>query len=277
MKIQMHCSKCFYDGVEKDKGKTVPYVPTYPYWEYPVLELDSWDNYYEFNCDKGHKNRFILQIELFEMLFQQATYCINDGYYREAIGTFNTAVERFMEFSIEMLFTMDNPEGSNFSDFWNLIKKQSERQIGAFYLLWSKQFKKKPCILENENVIKVGSKNKNYKQIRNAVIHQGHIASKEEAIAFGEITFKYLREHKKIIDKAVEDEGILPAIRHFRIINDSSRVQNAWKELEELQNNGEEVNGISTVSVPSFLSREELTSFDDCLNDENAHNIGLLK
>lgn len=52
MKIQMNCSKCFHDGVEKDKGKTVPYVSTYPYWEYHVTELDSWDNYYEFNCDK---------------------------------------------------------------------------------------------------------------------------------------------------------------------------------------------------------------------------------
>lgn len=277
MKIQISCPKCFDEGREKDKGKKVPYVPTYPYWEYPIIELDSWDNYYEFVCEKGHTNRFFLQIELFEMLFQQATYCINDGYYREAIGTFNTAVERFMEFSIEMLFTMDNPNGVDFSDFWKLIKHQSERQIGAFYLLWSKHFKRKPLILENQQVIKDGRKSKNYKELRNEVIHQGHIASKEEATAFGKITFDYLKEHKQIIFKAIEDEGFLPGIRYIRIVHASPRVKEALKELEERHNNGEDVTGISSVFVPSFLSREDLTSFEDCLNDKNIHNIGLLK
>lgn len=269
----MHCSKCSMEGREKDKNKKVPFVPSYPYWEYPLIELDSWDNYYEFICSKGHKNRFFLQVELYELLFQQATYCINDGYYREAIGTFNTAVERFMEFSIEMLFTMETQGGVDFTEFWNLIKRQSERQIGAFYLLWSKHFKNKPYILEDAKVIN----NKTYKQIRNEVIHQGYIASKEEAIAFGEKTFEYLIEHRRIINEAIKEEEFLPGMRHFRITLSSARVKAAQKELEEEHKPGEMFTGISTIFIQSFLSREGITSFSDCLNDENKHDLGLLK
>lgn len=55
-----------------------------------------------FECQKGHKNFVILQEERFETLFQIGANAIIDGYYREAVNSFTTSLERFYEFSIKV-------------------------------------------------------------------------------------------------------------------------------------------------------------------------------
>lgn len=265
MKINASCMRCVFDGHEKDKNKEVPYVPHYPYWEYPEIELDSTDNYYEFVCNNGHKNKLIIQIELYDLLFQQATYCIMDGYYREAIGTFNTSIERFMEYCTEILFLMDNQEGMDFSDFWKLVSKRSERQIGAFYLSWCKYFHSQPDILENLEVLK----NKSYSAIRNSVIHNGEMATREEAVEFGEATFNFIRKHKKILDKELNGEReFLPFLRSFRNQNKSKKIIDARKTEGT----------ITSLSTQTFLSNEEsIVNFIDCFEEKNILSYGILK
>ena len=97
MKLRLACHQCLWDEIDKNKDKVPQYIPEYPYWEYPTIEIDKWP-YVDYICQKGHEQGVILSVELYELLFQQATYCIMDGYYREAIGTYHAALERFFEY-----------------------------------------------------------------------------------------------------------------------------------------------------------------------------------
>ena len=58
---------------------------------------------------------------------------------------------------------------------WKIVASSSERQLGAFALLWLLRFKEAPAILENKQV-----------SFRNDVIHKGRIPSRDEAVQFGD-------------------------------------------------------------------------------------------
>ncbi len=59
------------------------------------------DGRYEVTCPKGHKSVTILQQQKFEVLFDIGAYAIVDGYYREAVSSFTSSLERFYEFFVK--------------------------------------------------------------------------------------------------------------------------------------------------------------------------------
>lgn len=71
-------------------------------------------------------------------------------------------------------------EGKDVAATWKLVSSQSERQLGAFYLLYLALFHTVP----NPDKKKV--------EFRNNVIHKGTIASTEEATEYAAFVYDYI-------------------------------------------------------------------------------------
>ena len=86
MKLPIICSECMRQDVASAEMFT-------------SLEWRD-DGRYETTCPKGHSSITILQELKFELLFDIGAYAIADGYYREAVSSFTSSLERFYEFFI---------------------------------------------------------------------------------------------------------------------------------------------------------------------------------
>lgn len=267
MKIRIPCFECNEKAFKADKEKETPYIPTYAYWEHPTIEVDKWP-YFEVECPKGHVHRYILNLELYEVLFQQATYCLQDGYYREAVCTYNTSLERFFEYVIEILFYYNNFEMS-FSKIWSQICNQSERQLGAYYLIWSTTVMKEPFFLDDKMV-----------KLRNQVVHKGKLVRKEKAMEFGEYVFNGIKSASSTLHELIDEEEFakLNAMRMFRI--NGIDIKKAEEHPITSIVDGETIyEGIGGININCFLKDNEVKSYEDCFNTGILNNqyIGFTK
>lgn len=140
------------------------------------------DGIYEVICSEGHTSKTVLREQKFQILFEIGAHAIIDGYYREAISSFTSSLERFHEFCIKFFCQKNGIEGEAYQKIWKNVSKQSERQLGAFIFLWTTEFKISPDILHQDNV-----------SFRNRVIHNGYIPNKEEAIKYGTSILKLIQ------------------------------------------------------------------------------------
>jgi hypothetical protein len=210
MKVLLLCIQC----VNEKFGAVPPFL---------LSEVRD-DSVYEINCPNGHRNKIVLGRQKFETLFDIAATAILDGYYREAVSTFSSSLERFQEYFVRVITTKYRIPDSQFDLSWKLIAKQSERQLGAFIYSYLFHRKQSPRILSQGSVT-----------FRNSVVHQGKIPIREEALAFGaevySIIINQLRQLKKdaaeeikIVDKANIDQmriGISSDILVYDIVGGS--------------------------------------------------------
>jgi len=68
----------------------------------------------------------------FQILFEIALNHLSRGQYRDAVVTAQAALERYREFIIRASTVKDGTH-SGFNELWKIMKKQSERQIGAYH------------------------------------------------------------------------------------------------------------------------------------------------
>jgi hypothetical protein len=139
----------------------------------PISEIKD-EPIYDVNCSKGHKTQCLLMNEKFEVLFDLGFNGFIDGYYREAVLSFASALERFHEFLIRVILH-DDVNSRIFDDAWKIVRNQSERQLGAFVFLYLLKIKECPPMLNEQDVA-----------FRNGVIHKGYIPTSDETIEFGE-------------------------------------------------------------------------------------------
>ncbi|MGR2942930.1 hypothetical protein ABMX92_18365 [Vibrio vulnificus] len=137
---------------------------------------------YEIRCAKGHSSITLLQQQKFEILFDIGAYAIIDGYYREAVSSFTSALERFYEFFIKVVCSSKQIEWSEIQNTWKDVSNQSERQLGAFIFLHLLETGNKPILLSNSKI-----------KFRNEVVHKGKIPSREEAIEYGQAVLDVIR------------------------------------------------------------------------------------
>ena len=89
MKLPVTCSQCMQDDISSSNI---------------IGTVEFRDNgRYEITCPKGHTSITLLQQQKFELLFDIGAYAIVDGYYREAVSSFTSSLERFYEFFIKVL------------------------------------------------------------------------------------------------------------------------------------------------------------------------------
>ena len=140
------------------------------------------DNCYEVKCPKGHTAFVILQQQRFEILFQLGAYAIVDGYYREAISSFTSSLEQFYECFIRAVLIERGETTENIQSAWKRVAAQSERQLGAYMFLHLRETGAVPKLLTQTNV-----------ELRNAIIHKGQFASRDDAMGYGEEVLGILR------------------------------------------------------------------------------------
>lgn len=258
------CMQCFSEGLRPDPRESSPEAMCYPPSEYPQIELDKWP-YYEFRCPNGHLNRAILQNELYELLFQQAVYCIDDGYYRESIGTFNAALERYIEFATEVLSYRINAD-FEFEHLWKSISNQSERQLGAFHIVYQLALGIAPQKLNEKKV-----------KLRNAVVHKGKLASKEEALGFSQYVMDYIRDSDENIEKRISrDDYCDICFARLRRLWQKDLVK-AWdKPIKLMTEKGPMYQGPTSCPYQTFIKNKSLLTIQDCLGSKPPY-LGLRK
>lgn len=156
----------------------------------------------EISCKNGHKTIICLQRFHFEVHFEIGALALIDGYFAESTFAFSKALERFYEFSINF-FALRSSTQDEFEKSWKIIKKQSERQLGAFIFLYLQNFKESPTVLQD---LKLNS-SFSCGEFRNKVIHDGYLPTKIEAYTFGKFIFEFI---SKLVIKFKElDQGII--------------------------------------------------------------------
>ena len=181
MKIPMPCMSCF-----AEQG--------YPSNEFHLLEFND-NGKYEVRCKKGHKSIVVLQQQKFEILFEIGANAIIDGYYREAVSSFTSSLERFYEFCMKVLCKKRGIDTEVFTDGWKQVANQSERQLGAFLFLWISEFGEVPKLLPNTET-----------SFRNSVIHKGKIPTREEVLRYGNLILLLVREKITELKATCADE-----------------------------------------------------------------------
>lgn len=153
--------KCFQDTGRPD------------FTRYPAELQDG--GMYRLVCKNGHETFTCVQEQKFEVLFELALNAIVDGYYREAVASFSSSLERFYEFYLRVMCSKRGLDDATMADAWKAVSRQSERQFGAYAFTY---------LLENGTVAAVLPEQK--VAFRNDVIHKGRIPSRDEAISYGE-------------------------------------------------------------------------------------------
>lgn len=197
MKLLMSCMTCF-----QELGK--------PTDEFVTLEFSD-NGRYEVSCSRGHTSVTALQQQKFEILFDIGANAIIDGYYREAISSFTSSLERFYEFCIKVFCENNSMSENTYLKAWKQVSNQSERQLGAFLFLWTNTFAEIPELLSNKDT-----------KFRNEVIHKGKIPTKEEALSFGNNVLKIIRPKIKQLQSLFAKEISSIIFKHIR---DCSKVE----------------------------------------------------
>lgn len=132
------------------------------------------DGLYSLECHKLHSTVGCLQEMKFEILYELAVNAIVDQYYREAVVSFTSCLERFYEFYVRVSCHANGVEQQLVEKSWKSVAAQSERQYGAFLYTYLADNKSLPPGLSQKE-----------SAFRNAVVHKGKMPTHKEAVDFG--------------------------------------------------------------------------------------------
>ena len=169
MRIPSVCPNCMIDLAT---GALLP--EQFPASSLQLQEVQE-SGLYRFTCPRGHQSIRCLQQMRFEILFEIAAHAIIDGYYREAIISFASALERYFEFYVRVRCDQMGVSPGDLAATWKPISKQSERQLGAYAFVHLIASKSPPGLLSHRNA-----------EFRNDVVHRGRIPERTKAIGFGD-------------------------------------------------------------------------------------------
>lgn len=209
------------------------------------VEVDVQDKRgFIFKCVKGHVFFGSLQLEFYELLYDRGIFAFDDTYYRETVANLAASIERFHEYCIKVMLQAGGIEHSQIEKSWNLIKKQSERQYGAFLFLYLNFFKTPPPKIEPIR------KNQDWTSFRNNVIHAGYFPSKEETERAIQVTTRYIKQIKHYFSDEVNSRKII----EYRLEQDR-KIFDALVE-EYLEGGGLDLNDVdrSDIRIIPFLN-----------------------
>lgn len=168
MRLPLTCPQCMRDNIA----------------EAGIVEVAEFrnDNRYDVVCPRGHKGVIALQQHKFEILFEIGAYAMVDGYYREAVSSFASSLERLYEFFIRAGALECGLSEQAIDDTWKLVAAQSERQLGAFAFQHLFSVRATPTLLSSKQVA-----------FRNDVVHKGRIPTRTGAVEFGQAVLDVAR------------------------------------------------------------------------------------
>jgi glutamyl/glutaminyl-tRNA synthetase len=173
------------------------------FYTYPADLLD--DGTACFECNFGHKSKHAIQAFKFEILAEVAIAAIVDGYNREAVTSFTSSLERFYEFYCKLILKSRDFQKNEIDDVWKRVAKHSERQLGAYNIVYMIEEGEPPSVLHEKHT-----------HFRNKVIHEGVIPTREQAIEYGQAVIDVVNnaidaiheKHKSLLQDLVVEELI---------------------------------------------------------------------
>lgn len=163
MKVPIRCIQCL---LEEQDGQSLDNIS--------MLEVRD-DGSYQTVCSRGHQVGAALNNAKFQMLYEIGVHAICDSYYREAVGSFAAALERFYAFSCRVMALHLELLDRDWIASTRVLIGSSERELGGFVLMFLATFKAAPVTLEQRIV-----------KLRNDVVHKGKIPTREIALQYGE-------------------------------------------------------------------------------------------
>jgi len=161
-------------------------------------------------CPESHRSAIIYNHKKHEIFFTSGAMAFLDGYSYEAVSSFATALERLYEFCIRVVCRKHGLPLDVFETSWKLLARQSERQFGAFCLLYA---------LETGSSFSLPSSIPNF---RNKVIHKGYIPSNKEVYDFAEKVFKKIRfvmtKLRETAEDSIKEQGAAELKRQLSAI-----------------------------------------------------------
>lgn len=133
------------------------------------------DGVIELTCDRGHHTFMLIQQAKYEILSELAVTALCDGYYREAVASFASALERLYEHYVAVVCRARGTDHAAFAAAWKPLRKASERQLGAFSMLYLVETGEAFSLLADKHV-----------SFRNNVIHAGLIPDRNETVVYGQ-------------------------------------------------------------------------------------------
>jgi hypothetical protein len=139
-------------------------------------------------CEKGHKTAEIYRGRKYQFLFESGCRALLDDYTNEAVSSLSAALERAYEFFLRVTYRKLGLSSSLLDASWKHVIAQSERQFGAFLLLY-------PAIAGEPFEIP-----ERIPQLRNRVIHRGYIARFDEVLEYAESIFVLIRKIMHVLN-----------------------------------------------------------------------------
>lgn len=177
MHLHLYCPDCLAELAEERKEVDNPE---------PIISIISElneDGIYPITCNKGHKGNVVLNNMKFELLFDLGINAIIDGYYRDAVSSTTSALERYFEFFIKVIWSVKGCKEELITKIWKKMSNQSERQLGAYIALFTENFTNEPPLLGDKDI-----------NFRNSVIHKGVIPKREEAIFYANTVLELIEK-----------------------------------------------------------------------------------
>ncbi|MGL4683748.1 MAG: hypothetical protein ACRCV4_12005 [Hafnia alvei] len=181
---------------------------------YPFLEQFSAsyfdDQIARVKCDQGHDMAIIVRAPKFELLLESGANALKHNFTLEASASFSAALERFFEFCTNVILKHLSMPPSLYKTMFNTMSRQSERQLGSFFVLHALVFG--TAYEPNQKIT----------EFRNAIIHKGMIPSPEKSKKFCDLVYSEIYKVsgllidncKKEIDIILNEEF---SIRHSKI------------------------------------------------------------
>jgi hypothetical protein len=145
-------------------------------------------------CDKGHRTAGVLLGRKHQYLFESGCNALLDDYTNEAVSSFSAALERAYEFFIRVAYRKLGISSSILDKTWKNVKAQSERQFGAFVLLY-------PLISGEPFELP-----ERIPELRNKVIHRGYIARGEKVLEYAKDIFSIIRQIIAVLNNKCPSE-----------------------------------------------------------------------
>lgn len=193
------------------------------------------DSTYEVQCEQGHSSVVVTQAPKFENLYEIGLHALYDGYADAAITRFSVSLERFYDFCVQYWLYDKGyiKKSESYDAYWKQVAVSSERQNGAFTLLYSMEREK------NETLPQLSGK---ITKLRNDVIHKGTIPTKYKARDFAEEIFNFITP-------------ILRTMKNHNLYY--SQLSDSWKNAPKKNKR------VSTLSMPTTLRRYKDKTFNE--------------
>lgn len=154
--------------------------------EFLSAEMDN-DGVVYLTCNSGHKTAMLHRNRKHQILFESGCFALLDDYTSEAVSSFSAALERAYEFFIRVAYRKLGVSSSLLESSWKHIATQSERQFGAFVVLY-------PVVACESFDLP-----QKIPKLRNKVMHRGYIARSDEVFEYAKTVFSMIRKIVQVL------------------------------------------------------------------------------